>query len=329
MEIDRKRDRLFKIETNNKVINTPFFFPAISSIRTNFGIEERLKLIQKIGYPGFLISSYDIYNADEKEKNKLLNIISECTGGETLTLLDNGNYEAFWNNDKEWCFKNLEFVLNKISVDFCFSFDIFWNKRKNVEQHLKETVTSIAKTAGAQKSGTTVPLLHSDSKLFPEMARRVVERINPEVIGVPERELGASVFERAITVKRIRDELDRTNRQIPLHLLGAGSPISILIYTLCGADIYDALEWCDTIIDPKTCHLFHFAQKELIDCNCSACKVKDITYHTQAMAHNLIFYKKFTDRIRVSIEDNEIDQLLDACLGPRNTGKVKKMAGLK
>ncbi|MBA7611355.1 Queuine tRNA-ribosyltransferase catalytic subunit 1 [subsurface metagenome] len=329
MEIKRKHDRLFKIETNKKVINTPFFFPAISSVKTNFEIGECLKLIKKIGYPGFLVSSYDIYNAGEKEKNKLLGIISESTEGETLTLLDSGNYEAFWSNDKEWRFQNLESVLDKISVDFCFSFDIFWNERKNVKQHVKETVTSIAKTAGAQKSGTTIPLLHSDSKSFPEIVRRVVEGINPEVIGVPERELGSSIFERATTVKRIRDELDKTNRQIPLHLLGTGNPISILIFTLCGADIYDAIEWCKTVVDPETCHLFHFAQKELIDCNCSACKVKDVAYHTQTMAHNLIFYKKFTEKIRASIEKNEIDQVLDACLGSRNTEKVKKIAGLK
>jgi tRNA-guanine family transglycosylase len=329
MEIHREHKRSFKIETNRKVMNTPFFFPAISSIKTNFKIGEYLELTKKIGYPGFLVSSYDLYNADENEKKKLLDIVSESTEGNMITLLDSGHYEAFWYHDKEWNFQSMESILDKISTDFCFSFDIFWNEKKNVEQYVKETITSVAKTAGMQKSGTTIPLLHSDIELFPEVVRKVVEGINPEIVGVPERELGLSIFERAETVKRIRDELDKTNRQIPLHLLGTGNPISILIYTLCGADIYDGLEWCQTVVNPETGHLFHFAQRDLIDCNCSACKIKDMSYPIQTMVHNLLFYKEFTETIRVSIEDNKIDRLLDKYLNSRNSEKVKKIAGLK
>lgn len=329
MEINRKHKRLFEIETRRKVISTPFFFPAISSIKTNFGIEERLTLIQKTGYPGFLISAYDIYHVDDKEKNELLKSVSEATEGEMLTFLDSGNYEAFWRKDKKWCFENLESMLEKISVDFCFSFDIFWNDGKDVKKHIKETITAVARTAGSQKIGTTVPLIHSTPKSLPKIIRGVVEGINPQVIGVPERELGSSIFERAATVKRIREELDKTGRQIPLHLLGTGNPISILIYTLCGADIYDAVDWYRIVIDPKTCHPFHFAQRELIDCNCNACMVKDVAYYTQTMAHNLIFYNEFTDKIRTSIEKDSVDQILGSCLGSKNAGEVKKIAGLK
>ena len=329
MEINRKHPRLFEIETNRKVMDTPFFFPAISSIKTNFKIEEYLKLTQKMGYPGFLVSSYDLYHADENEKEKLLDIVSESTGRETITLLDSGHYEAFWYHDKEWSFRNMESVLDKISIDFCFSFDIFWDKKKDIKEYVKETITSIAKTAGMQKSGTTIPLLHSDPESFPEVVRKVVEVINPEIVGVPERELGSSIFERAETVKRIRDELDKTNRQIPLHLLGTGNPISILIYTLCGADIYDGLEWCQTVVSPKTGRLFHFAQRDLIDCDCSACKLKDMPYHIKTMAHNLLFYKEFTEMIRVSIEDDETDHLLNKYLDSRNSEKVKKIVELK
>jgi len=329
MEINREHQRLFKIKINRKIMNTPFFFPAISSIKTNFKIGEYLELVQKIGYPGFLVSSYDIYNTDEREKKKLLDIISESTQRETITLLDSGYYEAFWYHDEEWSFQNLESILDDISIDFCFSFDIFWNEKKSIEEYVKETITSIAKTAGTQKSGTTIPLLHSDTKSFPKVVRKVVEGINPEVIGIPERELGQSIFERATMVKKIRDELDKTNRQIPLHLLGTGNPISILIYTLCGADIYDGLEWCQTVVDPKTGYLFHFIQKDLIDCNCSACKIRDIAYHTQTIAHNLIFYKEFTETIRVSIIDDNIDHILNRYLDSRNSEKVKKIAGLK
>jgi queuine/archaeosine tRNA-ribosyltransferase len=322
MEITRKKG-LFKIETNRKVMETPFFFPAISSIKTNLTMDEYLDIILKIAYPGFLISSYDIYNSDEKEKKKILNIVSESTDSETLTLLDSGHYEAFWYHDSEWKFQNLETILNEISVDFCFSFDVFWNSNKTEEQYVKETITSIAMTAGMQKSGTTIPLVHSDPNSFPDVVRKVVEGINPEVVGVPERELGSSIFERAVTIKRIRDELDKTNRQIPLHLLGTGNPISILIYTLCGADIYDGLEWCQTVVDPKKGYLLHFTQRDLIECNCSACQIEDMAYNTQTIAHNLLFYKDFTKAIRISIKDGKIDTILNKHLNKKSYEKIK------
>jgi|Deesub1362A_J573_1020465.scaffolds.fasta_scaffold05925_2 queuine/archaeosine tRNA-ribosyltransferase len=329
MEINRSHDRLFRIETNGKVMNTPFFFPAISSIRTNLDIIEYLKLIINMGYPGFLISSYDIYNSDKNKTNEICNIVSKSTMENTFTLLDSGHYEAFWYCDEEWSFQKMKSVLNRISVDFCFSFDVFWDKHKNIEQHIKNTITYIAMTAGEQKSGTTIPLLHSDPELFPKVVQRVVDGINPEVIGVPERELGQSIFKRAATIKKIRDELDKTNRQILLHILGTGNPLSILIYTLCGADTYDGLEWCKTVVEPKTGYLFHFVQKELIDCNCNACKITDIQYHVQTIAHNLIFYREFTNKIREYIENDEIDKILKTYLGSRNTYKIKKIAGLK
>lgn len=327
MKIDREHDRLFKVETNNKVMDTPFFFPAITSVKADFGIIERLELIRKVGYPGFLISAYDVHKKNKEEREGLLDALSDCTSGETLTLLDSGNYESFWNDDMEWDFQKLESVLSKASVDFCFSFDVFWDEKKKTKQHMEETKRYIAMTAGTQKSGTTIPLLHSSPDLLPEMARELVEEMNPEIIGVPERELGSDIFERAGTVKRIRKELDGIGRQVLLHLLGAGNPLSILAYTICGADTYDASEWCEIVIDPETCHLLHFNQREILGCNCDACKVGDATYPTKTMAHNLLFYKNFTEKIRESIRNDKIDRVLTSCLGSKSANKIKKIYG--
>jgi len=329
MLIKRSHERSFSIEVGRKSIDTPFFFPAISSVKTNFSIDECLSLIQKIGYEGFLISSYDIYHYSKDKKTEILKIVSEATDGNFLTLLDSGHYEAFWYHDNTWSFKMLESILSKISIDFCFSYDIFWDEKKKKKEYLKETITSIAKTAGMQKSGTTIPLLHSDPDYFPNFVQKVVEEINPEVIAVPERELGVGIFERAKTVKEIRKALDNTNRQIPLHLLGTGNPISILIYSMCGADLYDGLEWCKTVVNPESGHLFHFSQKDLLDCGCKACKLKELSYPMQTMAHNLLFYEEFIETIKSSIQEGKEAQLLDKYLKPKNSKTIKEIAGLK
>jgi len=329
LHIVEKFSRSFLIETSGKSFETPFFIPAISSIKADWEILEYIDLIEKVGYSGFLVSAYDIYKLGKKEKETLMKVLSNCTDKRVLVFLDNGNYEAYWYKDKTWTLNKLKTVLDKIYPDFSFSFDIFWNKDKSIEKHVKETITSIAKTAGMQKTGSTIALIHSTPESLPKVTRKIVDYINPEIVAIPERELGFSVFERSQTIKKIRNELNKTKKPIPIHILGTGNPISILIYTLCGADMYDALDWSDSFVNPKTGQLFHFSHKDLIDCQCKACRMKEIPYNYQAMAHNLIFYVEFLSKIRESIINEKVDFILNEYLREKHVSKTKRIIGLK
>ncbi|MFQ5905826.1 MAG: hypothetical protein ACE5JA_04560, partial [bacterium] len=188
MEIRRDKAGLFSVIMDHKNLETPFFAPAISSIKSNFELEESLGLIDSTGYPGYLVSAYDLYYTGEPRRRNLLDAVSKSTAEKAITFLDSGHYEAFWYRDSDWSFDHLESVLSKVDVDFCFSFDVFWDREKPLEKHLEESITATAKTAGIQRSGTTIPLLHSEAKYFPEFAKRVIDGVGPEVVGVPERE---------------------------------------------------------------------------------------------------------------------------------------------
>jgi tRNA-guanine family transglycosylase len=183
-------------------------------------------------------------------------------------------------------------------------------------------------TAGMQKIGNTIPIIHVDSKDFIKIVRGVVEGINPQIIGIAERELGATLLERARCIKKIRNELDKINRNIPIHLLGTGNPISILVYSLCGADLFDSFDWYNSIVNPQNGHLYHFIQRELVVCNCKACEMKNIPYHLQTMAHNLIFYENFTAEIRKAIEEKRISQIINKYLPAHIHQKIKKIVEL-
>lgn len=328
MYTTKKSNRSFLIETSGKLIETPFFVPAVSSIKANWTILEYVDLLEKVGYPAFLVSAYDLCKLEETNKEDFEKTLSKYAGKKALFFLDNGNYESYWYKDQKWTLERLKTVLNKTCPDFCFSFDVFWAKGANVEAYIKETITSIAKTAGMQKLGSTIALLHSEPKFFAKVMRKVVDYINPEFVAVPERELGSSIFERAQTVKNIRVELDKTGKLIPLHILGTGNPLSILIYTICGADTYDALDWSSTFIDPNTGQSYHFSQKDLANCNCEACRMKNVPYDYQVMAHNLIFYQAFLDKIRNLLKKGKVDSMLAEYLSA-GSSEIKKIAGLK
>lgn len=315
---------IFAIEGYSKTLKSPFFYPSISSIQANYEIYNYFKLIQKTSYPAFLISAYDLYNS--KEKANFIKDISAASQNGFLVLMDSGHYEAYWHNDGNWTFDKFQGVLKNVEIDLCFSFDVFYDEKKKLKEHIKETIKYVAMTGGAQKSGITIPIIHSTPKDLPEVIKKVVEGINPEMIGITERELGDSLLERAKNLRFIRNELNKTRKDIPIHLLGTGNPTSLLIYFLCGADFFDALEWCKNVANPSNGHLYHFVQLDLIDCDCEICKIKNLSYPVRVTSHNLLFYKNFTDEIREAVISKNINKLLSKYLPNHIIPEIKKLS---
>lgn len=312
MFITKKGNRNYTIETSTKALSTPYFFPSISSVRTNYKIIEYLNMFQKSIYSGFLISAYDIFN--DADSDNLIESISRMTDGKIFTMLDNGNYESYWKNDKGWGINNFESVLSKINVDFSFSFDVFYEEEKSLDENVKNTIRNTAITASFQRLGTTIPIIHSPLEKLPSAISEVVKGINPEIVGIAERELGPSLIQRAENLLKIRKRLDDTRSGIPIHLLGSGNPASILVYSLCGADIFDALEWCTTVVDPSSGILNHFIQRDLIKCKCEACNSTIESYTEKTILHNLIFYDAFMGEIRQALLQSDATTIVDKYL---------------
>lgn len=326
MFISKKTDRTYLLELSNKKLQTPLFIPSISSIKANQQILDYLKLIEKSGYDAFLVSAYDIYQ-NQKNRKEIETTLKELEQKEFLFFLDNGNYEAYWHNNSDWNFEKFEDVLKNLDPTFCFSFDVFWDTNLKLETLVDNTLTSIAKTAGLLKIGTTIGLIHALPQFFPKMVRKIVDSISPEIIAVPERELGADVLARASSIKKIRDVLEKNDTSIPLHILGVGNPVSILIYSLCGADMFDSLDWYNSIIDPASGQFFHFSHKELIDCECEVCKMEKIPYEYQVMTHNLVYYVDFLEKIRTALSENQTDEFLKKYLNKKLIEKVRRITG--
>lgn len=64
-----------------------------------------------------------------------------------------------------------------------------------------------------------------------------------DLIGLTEKELGASPLERCRAVLSLRETLHRRGHQTPIHIFGCLDPATVLAYFLCGADVFDGLSW--------------------------------------------------------------------------------------
>jgi hypothetical protein len=80
-------------------------------------------------------------------------------------------------------------------------------------------------------------------------------------------------------------------------LLGTGNPISIALYSEAGADSFDGLEWCQTVVDHETGLLFHLSQSDFFRQQ-TAWGDSGISFHPRTLAHNLEFYADWMRRLR-------------------------------
>lgn len=64
-----------------------------------------------------------------------------------------------------------------------------------------------------------------------------------DILGVTERELGRSALLRCRALVRLRRTLTADGVDLPIHVFGSITPAAVTAYFLCGADMFDGLNW--------------------------------------------------------------------------------------
>ena len=306
--INRKMD----ISIGGTFLSLPCFFPSISTIKTNLPPLEYLKILTALKHPLFLISAYDLYYCNTKQLKVIKKLLENAVNNKQIVLIDSGNYESYWKNNKMWSIEKYREILKSIPHQIAFCYDVFkWGI--DLQGIINNIEGEVVKSQSFSH-GTIVPVLHSTKKLLPKIITKLADRLNPLIIAIPERELGDGMLERATNVFKIRKELNKKLQYYPLHLLGTGNPLSILIYSICGADSFDGLEWCQTTVNYDTGLLYHFQQREFFKLNPKLQKISGLPYTQLALVYNLEFYNKWMNKINKGLLDNNIMEMVDRYL---------------
>jgi hypothetical protein len=64
-----------------------------------------------------------------------------------------------------------------------------------------------------------------------------------DIIGVTEKELGSSIMDRMANISILRRALDLAVITAPIHVFGALDPLTVKLYFISGAEIFDGLTW--------------------------------------------------------------------------------------
>lgn len=64
-----------------------------------------------------------------------------------------------------------------------------------------------------------------------------------DIIGLTEKDLGASILERMTSIAELRGALSGVGLDVPLHIFGSLDTVTTPLYFIAGADIFDGLTW--------------------------------------------------------------------------------------
>ena len=64
-----------------------------------------------------------------------------------------------------------------------------------------------------------------------------------DIVGVTEKELGHTMLDRMVQIARLRRAMDDAGVQIPIHVFGSLDPVSVCLFYISGAELFDGLTW--------------------------------------------------------------------------------------
>ncbi len=351
-ELTENSGRPKSIKVGGKTIEVPAFVRSVSSHETFIGspTDALTALNMMPGTEPVLVSVFDLFlndkETDEKKKKEhreqrgqILEKVKELSRRGCPIMLDSGNYEASRKGqlgevssgeysglvaDGLWDEKKYLKALGQLNNEL---FDGIFCYDKIYPESADEVVENIKSGLKKVGGGKGLPIVHApynkengsrDTSCLPEVFYKLSIDLKPALIAVPERELGDGIYERARNVKKIREKLNELGYYQPIHLLGTGNPLSVAILAAAGADLFDGLEWCRTVVNRTNGQLFHYQQFDLFKSQTAengfyemARKIVDsdsFSYRLKVAVHNLDFFSEWIGEIRDLVSAESVNE---------------------
>lgn len=243
------------VHPSGERLETPLLIPSFSSkgFGTSQNGESEVRQIMKVAEQfltdAMLVSAYDIHHG----------YLDYPTSAVTrITYVDSGGYETSDLQDlsatfvhkvdrQEWSEDHLIAALDKWpafapavfvtydSADQPQSFDAQIARARKMRARYAEQLVAFLIKPETQAQRFIQ---------FRTIQARVEDLGGLPIIGVTEKELGSSFIERMQRVATLRLALDDAKmRDVPIHIFGSLDPISVCLYFVAGAEIFDGLTW--------------------------------------------------------------------------------------
>ncbi len=119
MGVDRSKELCIA----QRAIPLPCFFPSVSSIKTNLMPVDYVELLDAATHPLFLASAYDISRCTDDHRLRIDAALNRSKDRGSVILMDSGNYEGFWKDDKDWHPDRFHEIVCANQHHLCFCYD--------------------------------------------------------------------------------------------------------------------------------------------------------------------------------------------------------------
>ena len=331
---DVQLGRMTELMIGNKLLRIPCFAFSLSSHETQINPKDGVDLLRALNPPSVLLSAYDVWKL--KGDKRFMKSSRSLNESKSVFFLDSGNYEASRKgqryssraNPEGWKRKEFDAVVAALKPDLVFTFDNP-DPKNDIKKITKLTIDEYSRETKifAAFNSKICPIIHLPKvakadikKMASKILFDVAKAVDPIMLAIPERELGDGICTRAETVKAIRNSLNKTGKYYPLHILGTGNPISMVVLASAGADSFDGLEWCRTAADYTNGHLFHFQHFDLLKNKCigqihsslvrQLVESSDVPYAMKVASFNLDYYLDWVRTMQDMIHSGQTEYLL-------------------
>lgn len=253
-------------------LETPLLVPSFSSKAFGFGqggepeVQRVLDAAQEFITRTCLVSAYDVHYGYVPEPKDLTITVD-------LMFLDSGGYEVSEDRDLsavekpvhrpgEWDVAKLRAIWDRwpdglpaVLVSYDHS-----NHRRPVAEQLRDAKQAASAAPGHLHSFLLKPEAQEERSVEPALRAlqaQIGELDGFQLLGVTEKELGSSPLERMVRIASLRQALDDASLRIPIHVFGALDPLSVSLYFVAGAEVFDGLTWSRYAYNAGQCVYLH------------------------------------------------------------------------
>ncbi len=312
--------RIGRLVVRGLELATPAYIPAFSSARDE-ELTARLLATLVPNYPlkSFLVSAVDLDRAvDAASKPQLMDKLNAFASNHVM-FLDSGSYELGRDSGTVWGTPEVLRVALQTRAHVLVAFD----PAPSPGQYLEVGVRLRDEIDAAKEAFEKVPHLHDDAlTTFVIRSNRVTDPAGQadeiadivtqnegwvDILAFPDVDLGPDIIVRCRFAAALRSSLDSVGLDTPIHVLGCSEPLSMVMYSLAGADLFDGNGWWDRTINAARMSYQDLSYLRLLECRCASCRSVDFEkagpedYGSAVMNHNLLQYDTLMGDVRAAI----------------------------
>jgi len=310
--------RIGILHTNHGKVETPAYVPVIHPVKQSIPA----KKIKEMGFDLVITNAYITLKQydDEVTKNGIHKIINY----DGAVMTDSGGYQVLEYGDIDTNYKAMAEFEKKIATDFAIPLDKptgFGLPKKRAIEYVNHTLKVSKETLDTRDNNGQIwigPIQGSEySDLVKESTRALVK------YGFQMLALGSPVefmesYEYKLLAQMIISAKKEMPDSIPLHLFGAGHPLTIPLAVALGCDTFDSASYMlyakhdRYITEDGTTHLDEISY---FSCPCEVCtkfKPKEILSLSKddkinnLALHNLYSIKAEVDRVKQAIHEGRL-----------------------